>query len=147
MIADGWEVFEVEGPVYGDDGRVLTQTARVRGIRKTFRLPAPTNNVESSPEMTLVYECSSCKASGVKLWRQYQTFLDHIELLCCDCGAKDQGKELVDLQPDGSWGEMKSDQIGWLVPAVPTDHGTFWGYSSVPDEGVRWWRALPNRRA
>jgi hypothetical protein len=48
MIADGWEAFEVEGPVYGDDGRVLTQTARVRGIRKTFRLTAtPAKKIEA----------------------------------------------------------------------------------------------------
>ncbi len=91
------------------------------------------------------YTCARCKSSGVKLWRQYQTFLGHIELLCCDCGAKDQGKELVDLQPDGRWGERKSDQIGWLVPAVPTEDGSFWGYTSVPYQQVQWWRSLPNR--
>jgi len=40
----------------------------------------------------------------------------------------------------------KSDAIGWLVPAVPTeDNETYWGYTSVPDAGVAWWRALPNR--
>jgi hypothetical protein len=27
---------------------------------------------------------------------------------------------------------------------VPTpDLSTFWGYTSVPEEGVAWWRALP----
>lgn len=97
--------------------------------------------------MIPAYECVRCKASGVKLWRQYQTMLDHIELLCCDCAAKDQGKQLVDLQPSGFWGEMQTDQIGWLVPAVPTEDGeTFWGYTSVPEDRVLWWRELPNRR-
>ena len=34
--------------------------------------------------------------------------------------------------------------IGWLVPAVPTEEGnTFWGYTSVPYQGVYWWDNLP----
>lgn len=32
---------------------------------------------------------------------------------------------------------------GWRVPAVPTLDGSWWGYSSVPAEGVAWWKALP----
>lgn len=40
----------------------------------------------------------------------------------------------------------RTDTIGWRVPAVPTEDGEgFWGYSSVPPEGVAWWRALPTR--
>ena len=36
------------------------------------------------------------------------------------------------------------DQIGWLVPAVPTEEGdTFWGYTSVPEPGCQWWYRLP----
>lgn len=36
------------------------------------------------------------------------------------------------------------DQIGWRIPAVPTADGqTFWGYSSVPEAGCRWWYGLP----
>ena len=35
-------------------------------------------------------------------------------------------------------------QIGSLIPAVPTFEGdAFWGYTAVPEEGVRWWRTLP----
>lgn len=36
------------------------------------------------------YKCKRCPAEGVKLWRQYQTFANHIELLCIDCAEKDQ---------------------------------------------------------
>jgi hypothetical protein len=37
-----------------------------------------------------------------------------------------------------------SDQIGWLVPAVPTEEGdTYWGYTSVPSAGCVWWFLLP----
>jgi hypothetical protein len=96
--------------------------------------------------MPIPYVCSKCSRAGVKLWRQYQMFLNHVGLLCCDCAAKDQGKELVKLRADGSWGNPPSDQIGWFIPAVPTDDGSFWGYTSVPDERVRWWQKRPNRR-
>lgn len=38
----------------------------------------------------------------------------------------------------------KSDQIGWRVPAVPTEENdTFWGYTSVPQAGCEWWYKLP----
>lgn len=102
----------------------------------------------------LEYVCSVCKAPGCKLWRQYQTFAKHIELLCIDCAVKDQGKELVEATPLGKVKFKRadghdvgsSDQIGWLVPAVPCENdGTFWGYTSVPIEGCVWWKNLPLR--
>jgi len=37
----------------------------------------------------------------------------------------------------------RTDQIGWLVPAVPTEDGSFWGYTSVPPEACEWWYKLP----
>lgn len=38
----------------------------------------------------------------------------------------------------------RTDQIGWMVPAVPTEDGTsFWGYTSVPQAGCVWWANLP----
>lgn len=76
----------------------------------------------------------------MKLWREYQTFLDHQTLKCQACSEEEQGRA---LNPD-------SDQIGWRVPAVPTDlHAaledfSFWGYTSVPPDGVKWWNDLPN---
>jgi len=39
--ADGWEAFDLEGPIYGDDGQVVVESARLRGFRKTFRIPLP----------------------------------------------------------------------------------------------------------
>jgi hypothetical protein len=80
------------------------------------------------------YTCGSCSASGVRLWRDYQTFLDAQSLLCRTCCERVAGKP----KPDDS------DSIGWHVPAVPTaDGSTFWGYSSVPEAACRWWCALP----
>jgi hypothetical protein len=38
----------------------------------------------------------------------------------------------------------RTDSIGWYVPAVPDEEGVgYWGYGSVPPEGVAWWRGLP----
>lgn len=95
------------------------------------------------------YVCNKCGTAGVKLWRQYQTFLNHIELMCCCCAAKDQDKDISDIGADGrSTSETgnKNSTIGWLVPAVPTeDETTYWGYTSVPQLGLLWWRRLPTR--
>ncbi len=91
-------------------------------------------------EFTVKYVCSKCKVEGVKLWRQYQTFANHIELMCASCAAP--GVE-VDAEGRCESEHGRTDQIGsWMVPAVPVGD-TFWGYTSVPSQDVEWWRALP----
>lgn len=110
------------------------------------------------------YHCDFCKKEGVKLWRDYQTFMDHQTLACAACALekakKSDGLGVVyeaPLTPEGlvrihyvqegkePFGHHLGDSIGWRVPAVPTEDGTtFWGYSSVPPEGVSWWKQLPN---
>ena len=95
------------------------------------------------------YRCHTCGRHGCKLWREYQTFADQIELACCDCAAASQDKDISDIDEDGRWGHDgygKTDAIGWRVPAVPVQRGnTYWGYTSMPDEGCEWWRRLPTR--
>lgn len=94
------------------------------------------------------YRCARCPASGVKLWRQYQTFLEHQELLCVDCACADQKMDASKVDATGRLVDEdgRSDQIGWNIPAVPTVEGdTFWGYTSVPPDGCRWWYGLPLR--
>lgn len=89
------------------------------------------------------YQCTGCGVEGRKLWRQYSTL--HIHLLCAECACKDQGKENTvgaDGRRETDMG--RTDQIGNLVPAVPwKEQDLFWGYTSVPQEDVDWWRALP----
>ena len=86
------------------------------------------------------------------MWRRYQTFLEHQKLFCIDCAGKNQNHDVsktneLGMTPDKTYSNMSSDTIGWLVPAVPTiDNETYWGYSSVPDDGVKWWKALPLRQ-
>lgn len=95
------------------------------------------------------YVCGSCGTSGVKLWRKYQTVLDAQSLFCGPCAVKDQKREGT-IDADGKVHDsdvgFPCDQIGWLVPAVPTEENdTFWGYTSVPQAGVDWWKRLPVR--
>jgi hypothetical protein len=90
------------------------------------------------------YVCTRCKASGCKLWRLYQTFLDHQKLFCLPCAEADQQVRLCFRRSD----PYASDQIGALVPAVPTvELDTYWGYTSVPEPGVEWWYRLPTAPA
>ncbi len=38
----------------------------------------------------------------------------------------------------------RTDQIGWRVPAIPTEeNNSYWGYTSVPGPGIDWWSHLP----
>ncbi|MCC7422085.1 MAG: hypothetical protein IT428_17540 [Planctomycetaceae bacterium] len=80
------------------------------------------------------YVCTKCGVSGVRLWREYNTFADVTDLECVTCAEKSQDRK---YEPPG-------DSIGWRVPAVPVEGmDAFWGYGSVPDEGVKWWHSLP----
>ena len=83
------------------------------------------------------YKCKVCGKTGVKLWRPYQSFC--VKLQCVDCAEKAEKKKL-DLK--------NGDQIGWLIPAVPCvgEPDTYWGYTSVPPDGVQWWKDLPLRK-
>ena len=93
----------------------------------------------ASGKIPASYRCSICGATQCKLWRQYQTMAESVKLLCLPCGELDQ-KMQSELEKGGT------DAIGWLVPAVPTeDRETFWGYTSVPQDGCDWWDRLPNR--
>jgi hypothetical protein len=92
------------------------------------------------------YKCDECGVEGVKLWREYQTFLDHQTLRCVDCAQKNQ-EVVEDYFEAMNKGEKHLDQIGWLVPAVPTvEMDTYWGYTTVPEDRVEWWWALPLRK-
>jgi len=126
------------------------------------------------------YVCGECGASGVKLWRDYQTFLEHQSLRCLKCACSEQEKVRTPTEDGRSlyaeeeymyrtagmepchWKyynpedgippdavetrtyRSRTDQIGWRVPAVPTEENdTFWGYSTVPQPGCDWWSNLP----
>lgn len=83
------------------------------------------------------YRCAKCSESGVRLYRQWNTFVEHIQLLCTACALQDQHKAAPD----------SPHTIGYLAAAVPCEeHDTYWGHCSVPLSGVRWWERLPVRQ-
>jgi hypothetical protein len=90
------------------------------------------------------YKCTKCNKTNCKLWREYQTSFDKTGLYCAICACNNQNKpwrlDRDGRRQDDPW---KTDQIGWLMPAVPTEDGeSFWGYSSVPPDACEWWRKL-----
>lgn len=88
------------------------------------------------------YTCQKCGADGVRLWREYQAFADHTELLCAFCACEREGKDSENFLADMWHGQ--GDQIGWMVPAVMTDdRESFWGYTSVPQAAVNAWYRMP----
>lgn len=96
------------------------------------------------------YVCSQCKATNCKLWREYQT--SHPSLFCAHCAVATNPKlSNVELDPNGTRHSdydyanhgMRTDQLGWYVPAIPDEEGVgYWGYASIPPNGAYWWRQL-----
>lgn len=79
------------------------------------------------------YRCSDCGAYGVRLWRPYQSSMRKDSLACKMCTEHRQQDTL------------KGDEIGWYVPAIHDEaDGLFWGYTSVPQYRIEWWRSLPD---
>lgn len=83
------------------------------------------------------YKCGNCGKTGVRLYRDYNTFLEYQHLTCRSCTIKENGEPSEYSGPE-------EHTIGYTVAAVPTEDGrTYWGYTSVPPEGVEWWNNLP----
>jgi hypothetical protein len=96
-------------------------------------MEASMDNVDYSAPPPATYRCHRCGVGGVKLWRGYAS--SFVELTCVACTEIEEGR---------TCGLPDTDQIGFRVPAVPTEGGeTYWGYTSVPDDGVAWWHRLP----
>lgn len=93
------------------------------------------------------YKCDNCGVTDCKLWREYQ----YTRLLCAVCAADFQDKDISDIDENGMRSQfpeedndLRTDQIGWYVPAIPDEEGEgYWGYTSVASEGVVWWKNLP----
>jgi len=87
------------------------------------------------PHETWDLKCEDCGATGCKLWREYQTCSP--SLLCANCVEERTGRK---LDPEHLC------SIEWWVAAIPDEEGNgYWGYTSVPEVGVRWWNQLPTR--
>lgn len=97
------------------------------------------------------YRCTGCGATGVKLWRLPHGANDLLNCVDCLCKRKDLDGDPItpgSVSGEGSREDRygRSDQIAGLLPAVPDEEGvSYWSYSSVPEAGVKWWKALPLR--
>ena len=96
------------------------------------------------------YACGACGAKGIKLWRDVCCCASQVDLRCAscmNCGDVDEGGYFIHKQYGIKTDQCTTDELGSMVPAVPTEcEDTYWGYTSVPDDGVRWWRSLPNKK-
>lgn len=94
------------------------------------------------------YECA-CGARGCKLWRDYMVGAPLL-LFCCECAGAQQKHDVSAIDERGRSPSVGGwyGSIGSLVPAVPTiECDTFWGDTSVPQDGVDWWWRLPTKRS
>lgn len=103
-------------------------------------------SVYLSPVPPVHYICGKCGAVNVKLWRDYMTFLDSLVLHCARCAALAEKADISTIDPLGlrTGDHGTTDQIGNYVPAIPTEDGlSYYGYTSVPPEAIKWWQDLP----
>jgi len=99
--------------------------------------------------VSITYACGQCGAVDCKLWRPMSVLANEVELVCWKClEAKGHAVRLNDADP-----RYRSDQVytpeiehTCYSPAVPDLDGSWWGYTSVPNWWVAWWKALPDTR-
>jgi hypothetical protein len=96
------------------------------------------------------YRCSKCGATGCKLWRELYVMAVEVKLMCVGCAFKSKRLKPVPVDDNGmcadrSFPTVRTDQVADLGPAVPEEApgDSYWGYMSVPDAGVKWWKSLP----
>jgi hypothetical protein len=101
----------------------------------------------SKNEVPAEYKCCSCRATNCKLWREFNTCPVTPGLKCAPCAAASEKRSISDIDAAGmrtSELGCRTDQIGFMMPAIPTEDGEqYWGYTSVPHRGVEWWKRLP----
>lgn len=89
------------------------------------------------------YQCDSCDAKNVKLWRLFQREVSRTKLLCARCAERDQ-KSCHKQGWRSQFSKNVGEAIGWYVPAVPLEgRNTYWAYPSVPEPAMNWWLRLP----
>lgn len=96
------------------------------------------------------YACSDCHLTQVKLWRPVHRDTDALCVCCLSARntklghARDQFLPSdVDLFGKIAHGLGRTDQVGGYLPCIPLEDGDgAWGYGSVPDVAVTWWKNL-----
>lgn len=88
-------------------------------------------------------KCSICEKTGIKLWREYSSFQDHLSPTCFKCTIFEYPN--FDIQKSREkFLEEKSDQLGDKLPYVTTDNGEYvYSYFSIPENSYNFWKNLP----
>lgn len=68
--------------------------------------------------------CVICGRNTIKLYRPYGSPLRDAEIFCK--------------------AHIPTEQASWYVPLCEDLDGTVWGYTSVPDDAIARWQALPD---
>lgn len=116
----------------------MTDTKKDKKTRKTKKIK----------KTGIHYSCDTCDCNDCKLWRPSHVFANEVKLICWRC-LEAKGYKVNYGNPIGI---HSSDQVydpklgGSWVPAVPDIDGNWWGYSSVPEWWVNWWKYLPNHK-
>jgi hypothetical protein len=127
-----------KGDFYGVPLRARYATTRPTDIvghyRRIIAERAMSYGNRLTSAMRARLRCDKCGATGCKMWRGPCAMIDQKKT----GGIDADGKHEDDIG-------FRCDQIGWMVPAVPVaGEDTYWGYTSVPEDGVVWWRTLPS---
>lgn len=81
------------------------------------------------------YKCDRCNCGGVQLYRDYNTFVSCLDVLCANCLAKRNKTSLK---------KVLAGNLNFFVCAIPVeDDATFWGVTSTPSAGCLWYSYLP----
>lgn len=100
---------------------------------------------EDNYEITSNYKCHECGAHDLKLWRECQKIDFRTKLFCAACAEKNQQKE-----HEENWKSQfllgTGSGIGFLIPAIPKGENIFFGYSFIPESGMKWWKNLPKNQ-
>jgi len=100
------------------------------------------------------YQCAKCKRQGCKLWRPLAptlVALEPVPLHCADCACKTLNLDPSRIDAKGRLPIRigreveRIDQIGYWVPAVPTENGADFHGVTLPSEAIAWWHRLPSR--
>lgn len=108
----------------------------------------PQDNLQAIATVPPTYACTSCGATGGKLWRETIGVRRRgLSLACATCYCLATNLKLADLDPRmGTYSTTlgQVDCCGLYVPAIPTEDGLgFWQYRAAPADDADWWRNLP----
>lgn len=85
------------------------------------------------------YVCGECRATGVKLWRRYQTFSNKLSLRCMNCACKEEGEVFTPTEDGRS---LYTGEVchWWRSETMNLDEGRRYDpKNGPPPDAIRVW--------